>query len=78
MFTQQDDGRAPGVVSVNESMARQYGPKGDPVGERITLFKGNGPNMKSLHARLSAWWRTSEIMLLAATPNQWYTCPWRS
>jgi putative ABC transport system permease protein len=43
MFTQQDDGRAPGVVLVNESMARQFWPKGNPVGERITLFKGMGP-----------------------------------
>jgi len=43
MFTQQDDGRAPGVVLVNETTARQLWPKGDPVGERITLFKGEGP-----------------------------------
>jgi predicted permease len=43
MFTQQDDGRAPGVVLVNETMARQFWPKGDPVGERVTLFKGEGP-----------------------------------
>ena len=43
MFTEQDDGRAPGVVLVNEAMAREFWPKGDPVGERLTLFKGNGP-----------------------------------
>jgi putative ABC transport system permease protein len=43
MFTQQDDGRAPGVVLVNETMVRQLWPKRDPVGERITLFKGEGP-----------------------------------
>jgi predicted permease len=43
MFTEQDDGRAPGVVLVNEAMARQFWRKGDPVGKRITLFKGFGP-----------------------------------
>jgi len=43
MFTEQDDGRAPGVVLVNEAMARQLWPKGDAVGERITLFKRWGP-----------------------------------
>jgi predicted permease len=43
MFTEQDDGRAPGVVLINETMARQLWPKSDPVGERITLFKGQGP-----------------------------------
>ena len=43
MFTQQDDARTPGVVVVNETMARQFWPKSDPVGQRITLFKGEGP-----------------------------------
>jgi putative ABC transport system permease protein len=54
MFTQQDDARAPGVVLINETMARQFWPNGDPVGERITRNKGRGPNMKSPHGRLSA------------------------
>ena len=43
IFRQQDDGRAPGVVLVNETMARQFWPKSNPIGERITLFKGEGP-----------------------------------
>jgi hypothetical protein len=52
MFTDQDEGRAPGVVVVNEAMARQFWPKGNPVGERITLFKpkfgeGEGPQYES-------------------------------
>jgi putative ABC transport system permease protein len=46
MFTEQDDGRAPGVVLVNETMARQLWPKGNPVGERIALFKGGGPQFE--------------------------------
>ncbi len=42
-LTERDDGRAPRVVLINESMARQFWPNGNPVGERITLFKGEGP-----------------------------------
>jgi predicted permease len=40
MFTDWDDGRAPGVVLINETMAKRFWPKGDPVGERITLDMG--------------------------------------
>ncbi len=40
VFTERDDGRAPGVVLINETMAKQFWPKGDPVGERITLDLG--------------------------------------
>jgi predicted permease len=40
MFTERDDGRAPGVALVNETMAKQFWPKGDPVGERITIDMG--------------------------------------
>jgi putative ABC transport system permease protein len=43
MFTERDDGRAPGVVIINETMAKEFWPKGNPLGERITLFKGEGP-----------------------------------
>jgi len=43
MFTDRDDGRAPGVVLINETMAREFWPKGEPLGERITLGKGGAP-----------------------------------
>ena len=42
-FTQQDDGAAPGVVLINEAMARQYWPKGDPLNDRIQIGPGAGP-----------------------------------
>jgi predicted permease len=42
MFTEGDDGRAPGVVLINEAMAREFWPNSDPVGERITRNKGRG------------------------------------
>jgi putative ABC transport system permease protein len=40
MFTERDGGRAPGVVLINETLAKQFWPKGDPVGERISLDMG--------------------------------------
>jgi predicted permease len=43
MFTDRDDGRAPGVVLINETMAREFWSKGEPLGERITLGKGGAP-----------------------------------
>ena len=35
-FTEQDRADAPGVVVINETLARQYWPDADPVGERLT------------------------------------------
>ena len=42
-FTEQDDGAAPGVVIINQAMARQYWPKGDPLKDRIQIGAGAGP-----------------------------------
>lgn len=42
-FTDRDDGSAPGVVIINEAMARQYWPKQNPVGQQLLIGKGVGP-----------------------------------
>jgi putative ABC transport system permease protein len=42
-FTEQDDGSAPGVAIINEAMARQYWPKGNPLNDRIQIGVGAGP-----------------------------------
>jgi predicted permease len=42
-FTQQDDGAAPGVVIINEALARHYWPKGDPLNDRMQIAPGAGP-----------------------------------
>lgn len=42
-FTEQDTGSAPLVVLINQTMAKQYWPKGDPVGQQILIGKGVGP-----------------------------------
>jgi putative ABC transport system permease protein len=43
IFTLQDTAKAPAVVIVNETMAKKYWPKQDPIGQRITIGKGLGP-----------------------------------
>jgi putative ABC transport system permease protein len=42
-FPAQDDSAAPGVVIINQAMARQYWPKGDPLKDRIQIGVGAGP-----------------------------------
>lgn len=42
-FTKHDDGSAPRVAIINEAMARQYWPKGDPLADRIQIGVGAGP-----------------------------------
>jgi predicted permease len=39
-FTERDDGGAPGVVLINETMAKRFWPKSDPLGEQITQDLG--------------------------------------
>lgn len=39
-FTEQDDGAGPKVVIINQAMARQFWPDGDPLADRITIAKG--------------------------------------
>jgi predicted permease len=41
-FTPQDNGKAPGVIIINEAMARSYWPGQDPVGRRIFLGRPGG------------------------------------
>jgi len=42
-FTEHDDAAAPGVVIINEAMAKQYWPKGDPLKDRLQIGPGAGP-----------------------------------
>ncbi len=42
-FTEQDNGSAPGVVIINEAMAKQFWPKGDPFNDRLEIGAGMGP-----------------------------------
>jgi putative ABC transport system permease protein len=42
-FTEHDDGGATPVVVVNQALVKQYFPKGDALGARITIGKNAGP-----------------------------------
>src|SRR5262245_31567175 len=39
-FTDRDDSHAPGVVIINESMAKEFWPKSSPIGERLIIGRG--------------------------------------
>jgi putative ABC transport system permease protein len=45
LFTEQDTTGTPGVVIINQAMARRYWPDGNPLGERLTIGRGLGPGM---------------------------------
>jgi putative ABC transport system permease protein len=42
-FNRQDDGSAPGVVLINEAMAKKYWPKGNPLQDRLLVGATMGP-----------------------------------
>jgi predicted permease len=42
-FSERDAAGAQGVVIINEAMAKQYWPKGDPLQDQIEIAKGGGP-----------------------------------
>ncbi|HTD96159.1 MAG TPA: ABC transporter permease [Edaphobacter sp.] len=42
-FTKQDDAAAPGVVIINEAMAKRYWPGSDPLKDKMLIGAGAGP-----------------------------------
>jgi putative ABC transport system permease protein len=45
-FTNNDGPGAPGVVLINQAMAKQYWPKDDPLGQQLIIGKGVGPEFE--------------------------------
>jgi predicted permease len=45
-FDDRDTGKAEHVLIINQAMAKKYWPKGDPIGSRITIGKGLGPDFE--------------------------------
>jgi putative ABC transport system permease protein len=39
-FNERDSSRSPAVVVINEAMAREYWPKGDPLNDRLVIGRG--------------------------------------
>ena len=46
-FTDQDDQASPGVVIINEAMARRYWPDGDPLQDSILVGRGVRPDYEN-------------------------------
>ena len=44
VFTDHDMGQSAKVVIINQTMAKKYWPKQDPIGSRMTIGKGLGPD----------------------------------
>jgi predicted permease len=44
VFTDRDDAAAPPVVVINQAMARQYWKSEDPIGQRLIIGSGMGPD----------------------------------
>ncbi len=47
-ITERDDERSPGVVVVNQALAKRYWPGEDPIGERIRLGGNAGPGLATI------------------------------
>jgi putative ABC transport system permease protein len=45
-FTDRDNGSEPGVVIINETMAKKYWPKQDPIGQQIVIGHNVGPQFE--------------------------------
>jgi hypothetical protein len=43
-FTEGDDASAPRVVIINEAMAKRYWKNADPIGQRLVIGSGMGPD----------------------------------
>ncbi len=43
MFTERDNGSAPGVVIINEALAKQYWPHSDPLKDQLLIGAATGP-----------------------------------
>jgi len=46
VFTDRDGAGAPGVVLISEGLAKQFWTNSDPIGQRITIGKGVGPEFE--------------------------------
>ena len=45
-FEDSDTGKSERVLIINQAMAKKYWPKGDPIGQRVTIGKGLGPQFE--------------------------------
>lgn len=75
-FTEQDTTGAPGVVIINQAMARQYWPDGNPLGERLLIGRGLGPDMEQPPAEIVGVVGDVRDGALNRDPNPIMYIPW--
>ena len=75
-FTDQDTTGAPGVVIINQAMARQYWPDGNPLGERLSIGRGLGPGMEQPPAEIVGVVGDVRDGALNRDPNPIMYIPW--
>ena len=75
-FTEQDTTGAPGVVIINQALARQYWPEGNPIGERLTIGRGLGPGMEQPPAEIVGVVGDVRDGALNRDPNPIMYIPW--
>jgi putative ABC transport system permease protein len=75
-FTEQDTTGAPGVAIINETLARQYWPEGNPIGERLTIGRGLGPGMEQPPAEIVGVVGDVRDGALNRDPNPIMYIPW--
>ncbi len=75
-FTEQDTTGATGVVIINQALARQYWPEGNPIGERLTIGRGLGPGMEQPPAEIVGVVGDVRDGSLNRDPNPIMYIPW--
>ena len=75
-FTEQDTTGTPAVVVINQAMARQYWPDGNPIGERLTIGRGLGPGMEQPTAEIIGVVGDVRDGALNRDPNPIMYVPW--
>jgi putative ABC transport system permease protein len=75
-FTERDTTGAPGVVIINQAMARQYWPNGNPLGERLSIGRGLGPGMEQPPAEIVGVVGDVRDGALNREPNPIMYIPW--
>jgi len=75
-FTEQDTTGAPAVVVINQALARQYWPDGNPIGERLTIGRGLGPGLEHPTAEIVGVVGDVRDGALNRDPNAIMYLPW--
>jgi hypothetical protein len=68
-FNERDDGRAPAVAIINETMARQFWPDSDPLNDRLLIGRGVMPEFDQEAERQIIGVKTGTRSSSSASPS---------